>query len=232
MRLAIVVPTLNEEDTVRRYLPAALAVADEVIVSDGGSADATVEVAKSLGARVVTGPPGRGVQLNRGAAAAIAEKATPAERADILLFLHADTTLPPGGAEAVRAAAAGGAPGGGFFLRFDADRPMQRLGGWLVNRRTRWLRVPLGDQAQWATRETFERLGGFPDWPLLEDIDFVGRLRALPGFTIIEEPVTTGARRFLEQGSVRTVAINWLIWLLFFGGVSPHRLARLYRQIR
>ena len=226
MRLAIVVPTLNEEDTLRRYLPAALAVADAVIVSDGGSADATVAMARSLGAFVVEGPPGRGVQLNRGASAAMEGQA------DILLFLHADTTLPPGGAEAVRAAAARGAPGGGFFLRFDADRPMQRLGSWLVNRRTRWLRVPLGDQAQWATREAFEKLGGFPDWPLLEDIDFMGRLRRLPGFTIIEEPVTTGARRFLELGAVRTVAINWLIWLLFFCGVSPHRLARLYRQIR
>ncbi|HEV7503760.1 MAG TPA: TIGR04283 family arsenosugar biosynthesis glycosyltransferase [Thermoanaerobaculia bacterium] len=227
MRLAIVVPTLNEEDTLRRNLPAALAVADEVVVSDGGSADATVEVARSLGARVVTGPPGRGVQLNRGAAAAIASNTA---KADILLFLHADTTLPPGGAEAVRAAVDRGAPGGAFFLRFDADRPMQRLGSWLVNRRTRWLRVPLGDQAQWATRETFETLGGFPDWPLLEDVDFMGRLRQLPGFTIVEEPVTTGARRFLELGSVRTVTINWLIWLLFWGGISPHRLARLYRR--
>ena len=229
MRLAIVVPTLNEEDTVRRNLPAALGVADEVIVSDGGSTDATVEVARSLGARVVTGPPGRGSQLNLGAAQALAPTTEPA---DILLFLHADTTLPPGGAEAVRAAVARGAQGGAFLLRFDADRPMQRLGTRLVNWRTRWLRVPLGDQAQWATRETFEKLGGFPDWPLLEDVRFMGRLRRLPGFTIIEEPVVTGSRRFLEQGSVRTVAINWLIWLLFLGGVSPHRLARLYRHIR
>ena len=229
MRLAIVVPTLNEEDTVRRNLPAALAVADEVIVSDGGSADATVAVARSLGARVAVGPPGRGVQLNRGAAEALA---SPGERADVLLFLHADTTLPPGGAEAVRAAAARGAPGGAFLVRFDGDRAMQRLGSWLVNQRTRWLRVPLGDQAQWATRETFETLGGFPNWPLLEDIDFMKRLRRLPGFTIIAAPVTTGSRRFLEQGAVKTVAINWLIWLLFLGGVSPHRLARLYRQIR
>jgi rSAM/selenodomain-associated transferase 2 len=223
MRLAIVVPTLDEEDTVRRFLPAALAAADEVVVSDGGSRDATVEIARALGARVVTGPPSRGGPLNRGAAAA---------KAGILLFLHADTTLPPGGAEAVRAAAARGAPGGAFLLRFGADHPMPRLGSWLVSQRTRWLRVPLGDQAQWATRETFERLGGFPDWPLLEDVDFMRRLRRLPGFTVIEQPVTTGARRFVELGTVRTVAINWLIWLLFLCGVSPHRLARLYRQIR
>lgn len=223
MRLAIVVPTLDEEDTVRRYLPAALAVADEVIVSDGGSADGTVAVARGLGARVVEGAPGRGGQLNRGAAAATA---------DVLLFLHADTTLPEDGGERIREAVARGTSGGAFLLRFDVDRPMQRLGSRLINWRTRRLRVPLGDQAQFATRETFDRLGGFRDWPLLEDLDFALRLRRLPGFTLIEEPVTTGARRFVEQGAVRTVATNWLIWLLFLCGVSPHRLARLYRQIR
>jgi rSAM/selenodomain-associated transferase 2 len=223
MRLAIIVPTLNEEDTVRRHLPAALAMADEVIVSDGGSADGTLAVARALGARVIEGPPGRGGQLNRGAAAATA---------DVLLFLHADTTLPERGAERVREAVAGGAPGGAFFLRFDVDRPMQRLGSRLINWRTRHLRVPLGDQAQWATRETFDRLGGYRDWPVLEDLDFAQRLRRLPGFKLIEEPVTTGARRFVEQGAVRTVATNWLIWGLFLCGVSPQRLARMYRQIR
>jgi rSAM/selenodomain-associated transferase 2 len=223
LKLAIVVPTLNEEEALRRLLPAALAVADEVIVSDGGSADGTLAAARELGARVVAGPPGRGGQLNRGAAAA---------GADILLFLHADTTLPENGAERVREAVARGACGGAFLLRFDADRPMQRLGSRLINWRTRRLRVPLGDQAQFATRQTFDQLGGFRDWPILEDLDFALRLRRLPGFTLIAEPVTTGARRFLEQGAVRTVATNWLIWILFLCGVSPHRLARLYRQIR
>jgi rSAM/selenodomain-associated transferase 2 len=223
LQLAIVVPTLNEEGALRRCLPAALAAADEVIVSDGGSSDGTVAVARELGARVVCGAPGRGGQLNRGAAAA---------GADILLFLHADTTLPEHGAERVREAVARGACGGAFLLRFDADRPMQRLGERLINWRTRHLRVPLGDQAQFATRKTFDGLGGFRDWPLLEDIDFAFRLRRLPDFTLIPEAVTTGARRFVEQGAVRTVATNWLIWLLFLCGVSPHRLARLYRQIR
>lgn len=222
-RLAIVVPTLNEEDTLRRHLPAALAAADEVIVSDGGSADGSVAVARELGARVVAGAPGRGGQLNRGAAAATA---------DILLFLHADTTLPENGGERVREAVARGACGGAFLLRFDTDRPMQRLGSRLINWRTRRLRVPLGDQAQFATRPTFERLGGFRDWPILEDLDFILRLRRLPDFTLIAATVTTGARRFVEQGAVRTVATNWLIWILFLCGVSPHRLARLYRQIR
>lgn len=232
MRLAIVVPTLNEEGAVRRHLPAALAAADAVIVSDGGSRDGTVEAARRLGARVVLGPLGRGGQLNRGAAAALAEGA------EILLFLHADTTLPPDGAGLVREAVAAGAPGGAFLVRFDVDRPLPRLGERLINWRTRAIRLPLGDQAQFATRGTFEKLEGFRDWPILEDLDFAIRLRRLcgtggmGGMALIAEPVTTGARRFVEQGTVRTVALNWLIWILFFCGVSPHRLARLYRQIR
>lgn len=216
-------PTLNEEGTLGRMLPAALALADEVVVSDGGSADATVAVAERLGARVVTGPPGRGGQLNRGVAAATA---------DLLLFLHADTVLPEGAARAVREAVAGGAWGGGFFLRFDADRPLQRLGGRLINLRTRFTRLPLGDQAQFATREAFERLGGFAEWPILEDLDFALKLRRTKRLALIETPVTTAARRFLEQGTARTVATNWLIWILFFLGVSPHRLGRLYKHIR
>src|SRR6185295_14580931 len=224
MRLAIVVPTLNEEDALRRNLPAALAAADEVVVSDGGSEDCSVEIARRLGARVVAGPPSRGGQLNRGARAA--------PSADVLLFLHADTTLPARGAEAVRAAVSQGCNGGAFLLRFDVDRPAQRLGAWLINRRTRMLRLPLGDQAQFVSRETFEKLEGFRDWPILEDLDFAIRLRRLGGMTLIAAPVTTGARRFRELGAVRTVATNWLIWILFFLGVSPHRLARLYRQVR
>jgi rSAM/selenodomain-associated transferase 2 len=221
--LGIVIPALNEEETLRRTLPAALAAADEVVVSDGGSTDGTVELARRAGARVVTGPPGRGGQLNRGAAATTA---------GVLLFLHADTTLPAGGAEAVRRAVARGAAGGGFLLRFDVDRPSQRLGARWINLRTRIFRLPLGDQAQFATREAFERLGGFRDWPILEDLDFARRLRRTGRTALIEQPVTTGARRFVEQGAVRTVATNWLIWLLFLLGVSPHRLARLYRHIR
>ena len=222
MRLAIVVPALNEEDSLRRHLPAALAAADEVVVSDGGSTDRTVEVARELGARAVTGPPGRGGQLNRGAAAATA---------DVLLFLHADTTLPPGGARAVRAAVAQGAAGGAFLVRFDSGGIM-RLGARLVNLRTRLTRLPLGDQAQFVTRETFDRLGGFREWPILEDLDFARRLRRTGRIVLLEDRVTTGARRYRRQGVLRTVAVNWLIWFLFFLGVSPHRLARLYRHVR
>lgn len=226
MRLAIVIPTLNEEEALRRHLPLAFAEADEVVVSDGGSHDQTVEVARGLGATVVVGPPGRGGQLNRGAAATTA---------DFLLFLHADTTLPEGGGAAVRAAlsgGAGGAPGGAFRLSFDTARPALHLGAALINARTRWTRLPLGDQAQFVTRAAFTALGGYRDWPILEDLDFAWRLKRLGRPMLLAGRVTTGARRFLALGPARTVAINWLIWSLFLAGVSPHRLARLYRQIR
>ena len=223
MRLAIVVPTLNEEASLRRHLPAALAAADQVVVSDGGSTDGTLAVARELGAGIVTGPPGRGGQLTRGAEAT---------DAPLLLFLHADTRLPPDGPRRIREAVAGGAAGGGFLVRFDVDSSVLRLGERLINARTRWTRWPLGDQAQFVTREAFRSLGGYRDWPILEDLDFAMRLRRAGRTVLIASPVTTGARRFLEQGIVRTVATNWLIWLLFFCGVSPHRLARLYKHIR
>jgi rSAM/selenodomain-associated transferase 2 len=223
LRLSIVIPTLDEEAALRRNLPAARALSDELIVSDGGSGDATQAVAAELGAKVVSGPAGRGGQLNRGAAAA---------NGDVLVFLHADTRLPEGSAAAIRRAIAGGAVGGAFYLRFDSDRRAQRLGAWLINLRTRWLRAPLGDQVQFATAEVFDLLGGFRDWPILEDLDFIRRLKREGRIAILPGPAVTAARRFLGNGVARTVATNWLIWILFAFGVSPARLARLYRHVR
>jgi rSAM/selenodomain-associated transferase 2 len=231
MRIAIVMPTLNEAEALRRHLPGALGQGGRVVVSDGGSTDGTLEVARALGALTVSGPPGRGGQLNRGAAA-LSETTETADTADILLFLHADTELPPGAAAAVCAAVEGGAVGGAFRLRFDVDRPLQRLGARLINLRSRLGFPPLGDQAQFVRRDAFLAMGGFRDWPILEDIDFALRLRRRGRTALLEGKVTTAARRFVEQGAVRTVATNWLIWLLFLLGVPPHRLARLYRQIR
>lgn len=247
MRVAIVVPTLNEESTIARTLPAAqaalaalashepLAAGSELVVADGGSRDHTVAVARALGACVVAGPAGRGGQLNRGAAATTAE---------ILLFLHADTTLPEGALAAIRAAVGGNrggnragdpaqpAIGGAFLVRFDQGGPLLRLGAWLINQRTRATRLPLGDQAHFVTRTAFEQLGGYRDWPILEDLDFAWRLRRHGRTVILRQRVTTGARRFVELGVARTVATNWLIWLLFVAGVSPRRLARFYGNVR
>jgi rSAM/selenodomain-associated transferase 2 len=229
--LTIVMPTLNEAESLRRTLPPALAAADEVVVSDGGSTDGTPEVARALGARVVSGPPGRGGQLTRGAHASDTAGTTDAD-ADILLFLHADTVLPAEGCQAVREAIAGGAVGGAFRVRFDTDRPLLRLGARLINWRTRLTGLPLGDQAHFVRRDVFRKMEGYRDWPILEDLDFALRLKKEGRTALLDGPVTTAARRFVEQGIARTVATNWLIWLLFLLGAPPHRLARLYRHIR
>jgi rSAM/selenodomain-associated transferase 2 len=182
-----------------------------------------VTAARALGARVVIGPAGRGPQLNRGAGATDAE---------ILLFLHADSAPPKGAAKAIREAVAGGAEGGGFEVRFEGGGAWMRLGTRLVNLRTRLSRLPLGDQGQWVTRAAFEELGGYREWPILEDLDFARRLRRRGRLAVLPLAMRTSSRRYVKRGIARTVAVNWLIWLLWALGVSPHRLARLYRQVR
>ena len=222
MRLSIVIPTLNEERQLRRLLPPAVAAADEIWVSDGGSEDRTVEVAESLGARVVRGPTGRGAQLNRGAARAAGEA---------LLFLHADTLLPTSAPDLVRRAIGSGAAGGGFRLRFDTGHPGMRFLAVSINLRTRITRCPLGDQAQFVRREVFAALGGYRDWPILEDLDFARRLKRQGRTVLIGDPVLTSPRRYLRRGIVRSLATNWLIFALYFAGLPPRRLARFYRPL-
>lgn len=217
------VPALNEEAAIAESLPRLVAEAEQVIVSDGGSTDRTVEVASRLGASVVEGPPGRGHQLNRGARAA---------DADLLLFVHADSKLPAGALDRVREAVRDGAVGGGFYVVWPSARAILRLGGRLTNLRTRLTRCPLGDQAQFCRRDAFERLGGFRDWPILEDLDFGRRLKRCGRVALLEPPVEVSVRRYQTRGVARTIVTNWVIWLLYFVGVSPARLARLYRDVR
>lgn len=223
MRLAIVIPALDEAAGIAATVHHALEHADEVWVSDGGSTDGTRERAAAAGARVLLGPSGRGPQIDLGCRAATG---------DGLLVLHADTRLPPGGGEAVRRALADGAAGGGFRVRFDDPRRRFRLGSRLVDLRTRLTGCPLGDQAQFVRREVYAALGGYRHWPLLEDLDFARRLKRHGRTVLLSPPVTTAARRYVRRGIARTIAINWLIWGLYFAGVPPERLRRLYGDLR
>ena len=185
---------------------------------DGGSTDATVEI-PSRRATVLHGPRGRAVQMNTGAQAATGE---------VLLFLHGDTVLHPDALPAVRRALADWrVVGGTFTLRFDRRHPLLRL-------YTLCTRLPLaafrfGDQGIFVRRGVFERLGGFRELPLLEDVDFLGRLRRAGRLAVVPRPVTTSARRFLACGIVRQQLLNGAILAAHALGASPERLARGYR---
>ena len=227
MRLAIVMPVLEEAQRIEAAVATARRHCDVLIVVDGGSGDGTAELAAGAGARVATAPrAGRGLQLRTGADLAIEAGA------DVLLFLHADTRLPPAARSGVERAVNGGAAGGGFLIDFEAAPWLLRRGRFLVDLRSRRLRLPLGDQAQFATAAAYAACGGFSDLPILEDLDFIRRLRRQGPVSIVEQRATTSSRRFAERGVVRTVATNWLIWALFAAGVKPARLAGLYPLVR
>jgi len=221
MLISIVTPTLNEELTLPNRA-SELAVQTqpwEWIVADGGSPDATVNVATSVGANVAAAPRGRGLQLNAGAAIA---------QGDVLLFLHADTVLPPGSLDAIRAALADPKLiGGNFHLRFEGQDWVSQVLTLLNRAQRRLFNVYYGDSAIFVRREVFELLGGFRDYPVMEDYDFVQRMKRLGKTTCLTPTVTTSARRY--RGRIVKAATIWgLIFLLYNLGVPPARLVRLY----
>jgi rSAM/selenodomain-associated transferase 2 len=219
--VSVIIPALNEETRIAATIDAAFAAgAAEVLVADGGSEDGTVSVAKAHRARVITGERIRARQLNRGAQEASHEH---------LIFLHADTLLPPGAAIAVMRALATGAQFGGFQLEFIEQSRRLRFAAFMINRRTAMTGCPWGDQAQFIRRETLLRVGGFADVPIMEDYDLAVRMKRSGKTAILPMRVRTSGRRFLEKGLVRTSAINWRVILGWRLGRDPEKLARLYR---
>ena len=221
--LSVIIPTLNEAPVIARAIRSARrAGADEVIVADGGSDDGTAAVAIDAGARVVAAPRGRGTQLNAGAAAS---------RGELLIFLHADGLLPPDAAAQVRAAATDpSVAGGNFRIHFGTSRHARFLAAFYhVIRR---LTVYYGDSAIWCRRRSFEVAGGFPPYPLMEDLKLVHLLARHGRMAYLEGPVRASPRRWEQGGLLRTWASWVVIQTLYFANVSPWRLARLYRHIR
>jgi rSAM/selenodomain-associated transferase 2 len=222
-RLSIVIPVLDEAATIGAALAALApcrARGAEVIVVDGGSRDATVEAARSLADRVITAPRGRGSQMNAGAAAAAG---------DILLFLHADTRLPPDADRTVVDALEGSQRAWGRFDVTIAGRsPFLRVVATMMNLRSRATGIATGDQAMFMTREAFAQAGGFPDIPLMEDIVLSRRLKAVSLPACLHARVTTSGRRWDRDGVVRTILMMWRLRFAFFLGAEPARLARQY----
>ena len=226
-RISVVVPTLDEESRIGATLaPLQQARRNgmEVLVVDGGSRDATIAIAAELADAVLQTQPGRALQLNAGAAAA---------SGSLLLFLHADSLLPPGFEDALHGAVGGRELAWGRFdVQISGAHSLLRLIALLMNARSRWTGIATGDQAIFATRALFERVGGFPLQPLMEDIAFCKLAKRLQPPLCLRAKVQTSGRRWVGQGIVRTVWLMWRLRLAYFLGADPVRLAARYRDVR
>ena len=224
--LSVILPVLNEAKGINDALAHLRSIDDgsirEIILSDGDPAGSTLEAARDASVATVAGPPGRGGQLNRGAALATG---------DILLFLHADTILPPRAFERIRLALADpSVAGGAFDLGIASPRWYFRVTERYAACRTRLTRIPFGDQAIFLRRAFFERIGRYADIPVMEDVELMTRVRRTGGrITILPDRVLTSARRWEQEGVLFTTCRNWMLQGLYCLGVKPERLARFYR---
>lgn len=219
-RIDVVVPALNESRGIGACVGHLRGLGfTSIVVVDGGSRDATVRLAAEAGARVACSARGRGRQMNAGAEAGAAP---------ILLFLHVDTKLPAGATDIIiETLARPGCVAGCFRLRFEPERALLRAFAWFSRFDTRM--TTFGDQAYFVRRDAFEAVDGFPDWPLLEDVELRRRLKGLGQFQKARQRVTTSARRFDNEGLLGRQALNGVILLMHALGVSPAWLQRWYR---
>ncbi len=222
-RLSVVLPALNEAATIGEVLsrmPAPDVCGLERIVADGGSLDDTASIAAAQGARVVRAPRGRALQMNAGAQVATG---------DVLLFLHADTQLPPDALALIDRAIAAGAQWGRFDVRIEGRHPLLAVVAAMMNLRSRLTGIATGDQAIFCTRALFDALGGYAPIALMEDIDFSTRARARSRPACLRARVITSGRRWERQGVLRTIVLMWRLRLRYFFGADPGDLARDYR---
>ena len=225
MRLSIIIPVLNEERTIAGTVDDLTRIEPcEIIVVDGGSTDRTGEIVRDGPARLAGSSRGRAAQMNQGARHAAG---------DVLLFLHADTRLPATAEADVEGCMADPAcVGGRFDIRLDSSRPLLRIVGRMISLRSRLTRVATGDQAIFVRRTAFERLGGFPEIPIMEDVAFCRALKREGRIACLRSQVVSSARRWERNGPVRTILLMWTLKLLYLAGVSPARLKRLYSEAR
>jgi rSAM/selenodomain-associated transferase 2 len=225
MRVSVVIPVLNEADAIARTLTRVRQAGGcQSVVVDGGSDDETVAVARLYADVVISSPRGRARQMNAGAHVAEGE---------VLLFLHADTTLPQ---EFLRLLSNAlndrQIVGGRFDVRLDAEGWPFRMIETMMNVRSRMTKIATGDQAIFVRREVFQKMGGYPDLELMEDVEFSRRLKREGAIACLRERVTTSARRWQRHGVTRTIVKMWALRLCHFFGVSTARLRAHYADTR
>lgn len=223
LSVSIIVPALNEAAIIAGILRRLHAdfPGCELIMVDGGSTDGTADLAAPL-AIVIAGRPGRARQMNTGAAHATG---------DVLWFVHADTHVGPAALEQLRAALADPqVVGGGYAIRFDRDTPALRFLARSSTWRAHRLHQVFGDQALFVRRSVFQTLGGFPDLPIMEDLEMSRRLYRAGRLVVLPAICTASARRFEAHGTIRTIAFMQYLKLLYFAGVDPARIAAGYAR--
>lgn len=219
--VSVIIPTLNEQENIGEAIERLSGGGVEIIVADGGSTDETVAVCRRAGAKVIVSKPGRGAQLNRGAAEAGGQ---------VLFFLHADA-IPPGRfPDLLRASLARGAVGGAFSFGTDLAGPSMRIVTFGANIRARLLGIVFGDQGIFVRSDLFRRIGGFPDLPVMEDREFVRELKRHGRFVILPERVVSSARKWRANGVWRVTLMNQVVMWLYLIGVNADRLGTWYRE--
>ncbi len=225
MRVSVVMPTLNEAGSIARTLSRVRqAGACEIVVVDGGSDDGTAECARPYADRLISAPRGRARQMNAGARSANGEA---------LLFLHADTLPPAEFAERIADALADPeVVGGRFDVCVDAPGWSFRMIGTLMNLRSRLTGIATGDQGIFVRRAIFETIGGYPEWDLMEDLEFSRQLKRAGKIACLRARVKTSARRWQQHGVAKTILLMWGLRLCHFFGVSPAALKMFYADTR
>jgi len=221
--LSVIIPVLNEAKNLESILSRLRATcpAAEVVVVDGGSEDEISTIVRRFPwVMYLSGRRGRARQMNAGASVA---------KGEILLFLHADVRL-SARAEAtiIEAFSDHDIVAGRFDIRFDNPRPVFKVIAFFINFRSRLTKICTGDQALFVRRKTFEELGGYPDIPLMEDVELARRLKRRGGMICLRSKVTASARKWEREGVFRTILLMWALRFLYFIGVNPSRLHRWY----
>lgn len=225
--LSVIIPTLNEAQRLPRLLERLIVESPrpEIIVVDGGSTDGTPDFAKPWADKVIATQPGRGKQLNAGAQMAVG---------DILWFLHADSEPPVRGVAQIlellhnRPELSGGA----FQLKFDRTSPSLRAIAWGANLRSRWFKMPWGDQGLFVRKSAFVVLGGFPDWPVMEDFAFQSKLARYGKTHLLKDKLTTSARRYEQLGTLRALQTNLQTLWWYYRGKSTAELQAKFRPLK
>mgnify|MGYP006414446619 FL=1 len=225
LKVSIIVPTLNEAQVLNETLTQIRQLCPhELVVSDGGSDDNTLEIAEKFTEHIVKGSAGRALQMNAG---------TRIATGDIFLFLHADSRIEPNSYEKMlHSLKSSEKIGGAFSFCIDSDKWSLRLITRLANLRSKYLGMAYGDQAFFVKNSTFQQMDGFTEFPICEDIDFFKRLRKLGPVILLKEKAFTSPRRWMQEGIWFTTLRNILIATLFELGFPPRILTKWYQAIR